>query len=225
MCSLEMLLNTIIQTYLNRTYCAVFISNNDFNFNFIVPVITIKSLSINTNKNFLNYYEFDTAILNSLNHGCDSYFVYNSNVQHFLESFDINVQLTAQKIVHRKFIFIYDFFDVNMTLINNILTSKVIRYLPDFIIIYPNNLITDASKPSLFYDEQIDLFYAQSYKIVTREMDDPQLILLDCWFTNNQSFLFKANLFPLKVQNLMKTPLIVTTIETYLPYTIIDRKL
>ncbi|XP_044729678.1 uncharacterized protein LOC123293027 [Chrysoperla carnea] len=166
MYSLELLLTTILQKYfLNQTY-----------------LITINSLpATSTNLN----YDFDKILLNSLELGCDSFIIEKANVFDFLETFNFNVQLTIQNKHKRKFIFIINKNDDNMSLINTVLTSK-------------------------------------TYKIVTREMDDPKLILVDYWFKDNQSFLFNANLFPSKVKNLYKMPLNVTTIPTFPPYLVIE---
>lgn len=223
---LEVLLNYLFQTYfLNQSYCTVFVSNNDFNFNFIIPVITIKSTLVGTNETSQGYSQFQKALLNSLDHGCDTFIVYNSNFQDFLQYYDNSSLLSIQRSGNRKFIFIVNYPDVDMMLINGILTSKLIKYIPDFIIIYPDDFISDNRNSSLFNDEQTESFDVQTYKIVTREMDDPRLIELDYWFTDNQSFLFNANLFPFKVKNLRKMPLNITTVPTYLPYVMLDGKL
>lgn len=220
------MLDTIIQTYLiNQSYCIVFISNNDFNFNLMMPLITIKSTSDLKNQTTKNYYnDFDKLILKSLDSGCDTFIIYNSKVKDFLKSFDLNVQITDQKNHHRRFIFIFNEIDINMTVINDILTSHVIKYIPDFIIIYPDSLISNVSNKKSSFNKPYELFNVQTYKIITREMDDPEMVLVDYWFTNNQSFLYNANLFAYKIKNLIKMPLNLSSTHTFPPYVIIEGK-
>lgn len=225
--NLKILLNTIIQTYfLNQSYCTVFVSNNDLNFNFIVPVITIKSTPINTDPKSEYNQKFNKVILSALDQGCSSFIVYNSNTQDFFCSFDLNVQITIQNIHNRKFIFIFNYIGVykNNKSIQDILSSSILKNIPDFIFILPEEIVTDNTNLSLLYTEQAELFNVETYKIITREMDNPQVILLDYWFSNNQSFLFNANLFPYKVKNLYKIPFNVSLIPTYAPYIIIESK-
>ncbi|XP_044729510.1 uncharacterized protein LOC123292862 [Chrysoperla carnea] len=226
MYSLEILLNTIIQTYLNQSYCLVYVSNNDFNCNFNVPVIRIKSTPSNSNKTSVYYHEFQKRIENSLDKGCGSYMVYNSNFLDFLQCYDLSSQLTLQKKGNRRFIYIVNYIDIDMNVINEILTSKIVKYIPDFIIIYPNEFVArnaDNENSNLFYDVHNAFQAVKSFKIVTRKMDDPELVLLDYWFAENQLFLYNEDLFPFKVKDLYKMPLITNSMTTYPPYVILEK--
>lgn len=203
---LEILLSTIIKTYLLKSYCLVYItsSENQLYFNTNLTILTINE----------NLPDYNSLLLNSLNAGCDSYVLHNINFSDFLNNFDNHILNTTQKKGYRKFIYILNYKQVDDAAVNEILTSDRMKYMPDLLIVYPDLFIPT----NLMLNELgVDL----RYKLITRWYDNPTPIILDYWYSGNKSFLFESNLFPDKCQN-FNGMVFNVSIFTYKPYSIIE---
>nr|XP_021194150.2 ionotropic receptor 21a [Helicoverpa armigera] len=203
---LEILLNTIINQYLQSAYCITVFSETPFTF--ILPTSFISLIPNETN--------LVEQIFNVSETGCSDYIVRMRDPQIFMEAFERVVHIANVRRSDRKIIFLpYDEEyneenDVNLPSL--VFAMKGSKYLANMLMIVNHASVNQDCK----------IFNLVTHQFVGRSEEATHLPkYLDSWDSCTQKFENEANLFPHDLTNLYGKVVRVACF-TYKPYALLD---
>ncbi|KAM3962355.1 glutamate receptor ionotropic, delta-2 [Aphomia sociella] len=200
---IEILIETIINQYLSKSYCVTVISEEPFNFNvstcftYIIPYATG-----NLTKQILDVSEM----------GCSDYIVRMREPRDFMISFDEVNHLGNTRRSDRKIVFLpTDNRETDIPNLLNILTLKETGFLANLLLIIPT---FKNSSDCISYE-------LVSHKFVGPDDESHQPLYIDRWNSCTRQFEYNSNLFPHDISNLYGKTLKVACF-TYKPYVLLD---
>lgn len=206
--------NTILNNYFNSTFCLLIFINNytSFDYNGSLPKVNLRLINASTENNYLNRF-----------YGCNGFLINSNEPCSLFEKIEYLIKHSDERFNDRKYLVIpYDEDNYKIDDFMCLFEIKEMEYVDDILIILPN--ITrysnneNISKINYFLKDDNEI----SFNLISNKyvgIYGNETILLDKWFSKNQSFLFNNNLYPDKIKNQEGRILKVATF-TYLPYTI-----
>lgn len=192
----NILANLIIQKYLQNCHCLLIFTDleNSFLYSGNLPVINVEIQNNNIRPEiFFHYF------------GCQGIVVKTKKPVSFYKTFEKEIKLRKERFNERRFLFLPgNDMEENIT---DIFYSDEIMYVADL------DIIEENTNGSSF------LIWTHSYV----GHDIKHKILLDVWFSNNQTFLYNRDLYPDKLKDQMSRNLRMATF-TYEPYSIIGKQ-
>lgn len=203
--NLKILVNIIVQEYLLKTYCVTIVTDD-------VTDMFLEKIGIP----FLYYASssdedtMQSLILKSLDLGCSDFIINIDNPETFIAQFEENIHATNQRRGNRKLIFVPNEYNPNSREgLIHLLKTPAVEFVPDILLILPINETGEGSNETM-------------YELGTQKyLSERELIVLDVWRSESQSFEKKTNLFPDKVSNLQGRTVKMATFN-YKPYSIFE---
>ncbi|XP_013186387.2 uncharacterized protein LOC106131739 [Amyelois transitella] len=199
---IELLLQTIVNQYLNTSFCLTIVADSPIDcaypvsFTYIVP------------SNNLSY-----QLLEVSEKGCSDYIVRVREPENFMDAFDEVNRLGNTRRSDRKIIFLpFNENEIETNKLLNVLSLTPTSFVANLLMILPSakGLDINCSAYSLL-----------THKYVGSDEETSQPVYLDQWDICTQKFLGNVNLFPHDMSNLHGKTFKVACF-TYKPYSLLD---
>nr|QEI46866.1 ionotropic receptor 41a [Galleria mellonella] len=200
---IEILLQTIINEYLNKSYCLTLVTETPFDI--VIPISFTYIIPYETG-NLTN------QILEVSEMGCSDYIVKMREPKKFMVSFDEVNHLGNTRRSDRKVIFLpYDENQIGLQNLLDILKMKPTKFLANLLLVLP---ISRNISGCILYD-------LVSHRFVGPDEESDQPLYIDRWNSCTRKFENNSNLFPHDMTNLYGKTLKVAGF-TYKPYVLLD---
>ncbi|XP_026751135.1 glutamate receptor ionotropic, delta-2 isoform X1 [Galleria mellonella] len=200
---IEILLQTIINEYLNKSYCLTLVTETPFDI--VIPISFTYIIPYETG-NLTN------QILEVSEMGCSDYIVKMREPKKFMVSFDEVNHLGNTRRSDRKVIFLpYDENQIGLQNLLDILKMKPTKFLANLLLVLP---ISRNISGCILYD-------LVSHRFVGPDEKSAQPLYIDRWNSCTRKFENNSNLFPHDMTNLYGKTLKVAGF-TYKPYVLLD---
>lgn len=205
MLALEKLLGIIIKKYLIKTYCLSIFSELTLNVVEDVPIMRFNDSDPSSMSSY---------IMQSFDIGCSDFIIMMDTPSDFLSIYDENIHETNQRRPYRKIIFLPTSDDEEMRKeLISITQESALSFLPDLLLVLP-------ACDSLPNESNCTKYDLGTHKFVGVSGNN-DLVILDSWNGDDNTFEKNANLFPDKISNMQGRKLNVATF-TYKPYSILE---
>lgn len=204
---LTTLVNIIIDKYLTEgsrclflfkdNYCEVF----EYHGNVSLVVVDVTRNKVNPNLVFQEY-------------GCQGFIIQSNDPVKIFNQLEYDMKFQKDRFNLRKYLILITDSSYNYT---QIFDSGYLQYVSDVLLIYPRQN-TEFCKSSLGVKCESQDYELLTHKYVGQEQNESP-VLLDFWFSANQSFLFNTPLFPNKITS-QEGRILRTSLFTYEPYSI-----
>ncbi|XP_056641070.1 glutamate receptor ionotropic, delta-2-like isoform X2 [Diorhabda sublineata] len=197
---LDTVLNVILSTYFINSKCLIIFTDGDnvFNHNLSIPVINVKINNDNIHSE---------VFLNSF--GCQGIVMKSDRPSTVFQTFEMEIRNSTERFNHRQFLIATGTNSTENPM--EIFESTQIQYVADLLIVEETT-----------HNNSNDL--GEVYELWTHKytglQNNSEKVLLDVWYSLNESFSYGANLYPNKLKNQMSRVLKMATFQ-YEPYTII----
>ncbi|KAJ3648073.1 hypothetical protein Zmor_019909 [Zophobas morio] len=193
----NVLVNLILRSYFDDHRCLLIFTDTDLDYDGHIPAVRIKIADGWVDYGLIFHY-----------HGCQGVVIYSQNPQTIFVEFETQIRLKMERFNRRRFLIIT--YNPTTKIEPEFFALKELEFVSDLLLVLPDT------------GDNITTFALKTHKYVgTSNNNEP--VLLDKWFTQNQSFLFGANLYPDKLSNQLGRPLKMATF-TYEPYSVIGQK-
>lgn len=208
---LATLANFIIDKYLTENSRCVFLfkdSNSDvFEYHGKVSLVVV---DVTGNK-------FDSNLVFQ-EYGCQGFIIQSKHPVQIFNQLEYDMKFQKDRFNLRKYLILVRDMSYNST---QVFHSEYLQYVSDFLMIYPRqstNSTNLSTKPSWGLRCKNEEYALLTHNYVGKEQN-ASLVLLDFWFSANQSFLVNTPLYPNKIRNQEKRVLRIAHF-TYEPYSI-----
>lgn len=190
------LINAIITNYLLNSNCVTILTDDssslyDLMTGKYVPFIHLQG---NTSE----------TLLKVLDLGCSDFFIQYKNPSTFLDDLEENIHITNQRNGRRKLVFLPTD-NESSPILESLLSHVLLEYIPDVIIVLPKTE---------------NIFEIATHKYATNT-NHSEMVILDKWFLENETFEFGNDLFVDKIAHLNGRKLRAATFS-YTPYSILE---
>ncbi|RZB40319.1 uncharacterized protein BDFB_007673, partial [Asbolus verrucosus] len=190
--------------------CLMIFTDGDFNYHGNIPSVKIKVTNDTFNEKLIFH-----------SYGCQNIIIYANKPVNIFVEFETQIRLNMERFNSRKFLIAPRIVTENFE--KDFFGLKQLNYVCDLLVLSPKSCSPNSEQLNIFNTTKEEIvFELKTHKYVgTSNNNKP--ILLDKWFSKNQSFLFGRDLYPDKMTNQMGRPLKMTTF-TYKPYAVIGNK-
>ncbi|KAJ8944840.1 hypothetical protein NQ318_012987 [Aromia moschata] len=203
---IDVLANIIIQQYFVSSRCLLIFTDefNTFRYSHHLPAVQIDIGPEGLRSDiFLRYF------------GCQEIVVKTNRPLWFLKTFEKEIRLSVERFNRRKYLFLQG--DTTEENIIEIFELNELDYVSDLVIL--DKYVENRNENELFFPKVNGVINLWTHKYIgSRNVNDK--ILLDVWFSENNSFKYEADLYQNKLNNQMGRELKIATF-VYEPYTII----
>ncbi|XP_022916739.2 probable glutamate receptor [Onthophagus taurus] len=194
---MHVLANLLISTYFNQFHCILIFSNNHFEYNSKIPIVSV-GCDEKIDENVVFKY-----------HGCQGIVISCENDLGIFENFEFLLKSNLERFNFRRYLIFGGNFEI--------FSSKSINYVADVVMV----------SKEFDFDDKFWLGYDSIFGMYTHryvgEKSQREIVLLDKWFLKNQSFSFNFNLYLDKLQDQNGRELKIATFN-YEPYSIPGNK-
>lgn len=208
---LNVLSNIILQNYYYNTSCLLIFTDDYANFNYKGPLPTVNLKFIN---NTLSEDTFPKYF------GCVGILIKSKTPCTIFQNIENIIKHTDERFNERKYLIMNDESE-NSNDVTCIFKLEEIKYVANLLIITTNEQQIEEYENNFDVDKNV-IMNLITHKYVGENHNET--ILLDKWFSCNESFLYNNNLFPNKLKNQQGRNLRLATF-TYPPYTIPGNKM
>lgn len=204
---LTTLVNIIIDKYLTEgsrclflfkdNYCEVF----EYHGNVSLVVVDVTGNTLDSNLVFQEY-------------GCQGFIIQSKDPVKIFNQLEYDMKFQKDRFNMRKYLILITDRSYNYT---PVFDSVYLQYVSDFLLIYPQQN-KKLCKSSLGVNCENQDYALLTHKYVGKEQNESP-VLLDLWFSTNQSFLYNTLLYPNKITN-QEGRILRTAFFTYEPYSI-----
>lgn len=136
-------------------------------------------------------------------HGCQGFVIQSKHALEIFENLEYEIRRNSEMFNSRRYLFLPSSYGGNSEI--EVFRSKALYFVADVVVVSYRKKSSEV------------VYQFLTHKYVGKE-NNSEIIVLDKWFSKNESFLNGRNLYPDKINNLQGRPIRLATF-TYLPYT------